>query len=448
MSDPEVHIVAWEAAGLIDAPLAARLGGLAAAWPGGLRSGDRPVRPASAGPAPGIVSPTSAGSVFGPIVTIGEVFAYVGTAFILGAWVAFIGSFASSSDREAILTAGLTVAALVMFGLGVFLSRGDQRRRRGAGVAFLATIFLAAGAAEFLVQMDFLRNTLQFQAPAVLIALIAAAVAAGVRRLLPAVSTQAGVIVTLAGLAGALLGWLQSIGLPHGCGLFGCVLQPVQTAEPVGLLVAGAAWWLLTALGVGLLGILEARHAECGPRGLAPGGPDPLWGRPDRGWRSCQCPDPERIHRQRQLTGVCSSRGSPTSPSWPWGSCWSSEPFRPEFDCLHPRRSDRPDHRPDRLQLQLPGVVHLHRPADRRRDPPRRRLRRGSAPTAPQPKAEEASGQIAKAIEHIASVRALIALRPRPGVLNISGQPKNAESEGRYASPPTARSTSRIVCWH
>ena len=67
MSDPEVHIVAWEAAGLIDAPLAARLRAASAA------SAATAGRPA-AGPAPGIVSPASAGPVFGPIVTIGEVF--------------------------------------------------------------------------------------------------------------------------------------------------------------------------------------------------------------------------------------------------------------------------------------------------------------------------------------------------------------------------------------
>ena len=252
MSDPEVHIVAWEAAGLIDAPLAARLRAASAA-------SAATAGPAAAGAVPGIVNTTPTGAAFGPTVSIGEVFAYVGTAFILGAWVAFIGSFASSTDREAILTAGLTMAALVMFGLGVFLSRGDQRRRRAAGVAFLATISLSAGAAEFLVQMDFLRNTLQFQAPAVLVALIAAGVAIGVRRVLPAVSTQAGLIVTLAGLAGAVLGWAEQFVYSTNLGDGPCC--PTPTAEPVGLLVVGAAWWLLTALGVGFLGIREARHA-------------------------------------------------------------------------------------------------------------------------------------------------------------------------------------------
>ena len=54
-----------------------------------------------------------------------------------------------------------------MFGLGVLLLRGDRRRRRGAGVAFLVTTFLAAGSAGYFVQLDFLRNALPDQAPGI-----------------------------------------------------------------------------------------------------------------------------------------------------------------------------------------------------------------------------------------------------------------------------------------
>ncbi len=264
MSDPEAHIVAWEAAGLIDAPLAARL-----------RAASAPIvaqAPAAAhSPAAG---PTAA-SFFGPVVTIGEVFAYLGLGFLLGAWVAFIGSFASSTDREAILTAGLTIAALATFGLGVFLMRGDSRRRRGAGVAFLTTILLAAAAAEFLVQMDFLRNTFQFQASAVLVALIAVAVAAGMRRILPAVSTQAGLLITLAALAAAVLGWAQQFVYPSNLGRGPCCPQP--TVEPVAVLVAGATWWLLTALGLGLLAIVEMRTTAGDPPTLRRVGLTRFW---------------------------------------------------------------------------------------------------------------------------------------------------------------------------
>ena len=76
-------------------------------------------------------------------------------------------------------------------------------------MAFLATTFLAAGSAAYVVQMDFLRNTLQDQAPRVLIAVVAVVVAAGLRRVLPAVATQVGLVLSLTGLAGAILSWVQ-----------------------------------------------------------------------------------------------------------------------------------------------------------------------------------------------------------------------------------------------
>jgi hypothetical protein len=258
MSDPEVHIAAWEAAGLIDAPLAARLREASRGIPGEPSVG----QPSAAEP-PAATSPTSAGSFFGPIVTIGEVFAYLGAAFLLGAWIAFIGTLVAGSHPDAVLTGGMTLAALITFGIGVFLARGDSRRRRGAGVAFLTTTFLAAGAAAFLVQMDVLRNTLQGQAPGVLIALVAVTVAAGLRRLLPAVITQFGLLVAFAGLAGAILSWFQSVVFPTNPGDGPCCPQP--TPEPVSLLIVGAAWWLLAALGLGLLAIAEARQADADP---------------------------------------------------------------------------------------------------------------------------------------------------------------------------------------
>jgi hypothetical protein len=207
MSEPIVHINAWEAAGLIDAPLAERLrqavGGTPGETPLPFPEADMAV---SDGARKG---PTSAGSFFGPSVTIGEMFGYLGAAFLLGAWIAFLGNVAQpgNANREAILTGGLTLAALVMFGLGVFLAGGDSRRRREAGTAFVMTTTLAAGAAAFFVQLDFLINRLQGQAPGILITIVAVAVAAGLRRLLPAVTTQFGLIAALAGLAGAILAW-------------------------------------------------------------------------------------------------------------------------------------------------------------------------------------------------------------------------------------------------
>jgi hypothetical protein len=245
MADAEVHIAALEAAGLIDGPLAARL------------------REAAAG-ADGSTPPSigAAGSFFGPSITVGELFAYLGAAFVFGGWIAFIGNLSMTSHPTEILTGALALSALVTFGIGLLLARGDRRRRRGAGIAFLATTFLAAGSAAYLVQMDFLRNTLQDQAPGVLIAVVAVVVAAGLRRVLPAVATQVGLVLSLAGLGGAILSWVQSIVYPTNFGSGGgYTTNPAPTpAEPVGLVVAAAAWWLLLAFGFGLLALFEARH--------------------------------------------------------------------------------------------------------------------------------------------------------------------------------------------
>ncbi len=265
MSEPIVHINEWEAAGLIDAPLAEQLRQAVAGTSGetGL-----PVPEAGIAIADGTgKDPTSAGSFFGPSVTIGEVFGYLGAAFLLGAWIAFLGNVAQpgNANREAVLTSGLTLAALVLFGLGVFLAGGDGGRRRGAGIAFVMTTTLAAGAAAFFVQLDVLINRLQGQAPGILITIVAVAVAAGLRRLLPAVTTQFGLIAALAGLAGAILAWFQELVYPvssFGAPTLNLTFGP---PEPVGLLLAAAAWWLLVGLGLGILGMVEARHAQADP---------------------------------------------------------------------------------------------------------------------------------------------------------------------------------------
>jgi len=249
MSDPEVHIAAWEAAGLIDAPLAARLRA-AATGPGGAPSEV---------PAAAQTSGGSAGSFFGPNITIGEFFAYLGAAFVLSGWLAFIAELSSTSHPTEILAGALALSALAMFGFGLFLARGDRRRHRAAGIAFLVTTFLAAGSAAYVVQTDVLRNTLQDQAPGVLIAFVAVLVAAGLRRALPAVATQVGLILSLIALWGAYNAWAQSILYPTDFG-DGVGYVPNAAPEPAWLILAAAGWWLLLALGLGILALYEARR--------------------------------------------------------------------------------------------------------------------------------------------------------------------------------------------
>ena len=254
MSDAEVHIAAWEAAGLIDAPLAARLRAGAA----GPVSGEAaPAVTALASPGAGSASP-----FFGPSITIGEFFAYLGAAFVLGGWLALIAELSSTSHPTEILVGALAASAIAMFGLGLFLARGDRRRHRAAGIAFLSTIVLAAGAAAYLVQIDALRNTLSDQAASVVIAAVTALVAGGLRRVLPAVAPQVGLVLSIVGLGGAMLSWVSSIVYPTDLGSAGGYTTQIgpQAAEPVGLILAAAAWWLMMAFGLGLLALYEARR--------------------------------------------------------------------------------------------------------------------------------------------------------------------------------------------
>ncbi len=262
MSDPNVHIAAWEAAGLIDAPLAERLR---------QASTEVPTEPAEAVASPGATvagAPESrAGSAlsfFGPSVVVVEMFAYLGTAFLLAAWLVFLATVAQpgARHREAIITGGLGLAALILFGLGVLLVRGDPRRRRAAGVAFAATTILAAGAAAYFVQLDFIINVLQWAAPEVLIGLVAVILATFLRSLLASVTTQFSLVASITTFAAALLAWVDQLVHPANHGGAYVLNPPPPAPDPIALVQVAAAWWLLVALGLGIIGRFEARRAE------------------------------------------------------------------------------------------------------------------------------------------------------------------------------------------
>jgi hypothetical protein len=212
-----------------------------------------------------VVPGPARGARIEPGVAIIELVAYLGIGVLLCAWIVFLGRMAGEPYREVTLYGGLTLAALVMFGLGTWLAPRDRRSRRGAGVAFLAVTLLAAGAAGFLVQADFLRNRLQWEAPGVLVAGIAVAVAIGLRRLLPAVTTQLGLLATMTALAAVVLAWVGWLIHPV---YFGGTYTPnpiPPAPDPVGLVLASGCWWLLVALGVGLLSRIEVHEGEADP---------------------------------------------------------------------------------------------------------------------------------------------------------------------------------------
>jgi hypothetical protein len=257
MSDPAVHIAAWEAGGLIDPQLAERLRQASAlvdeavADPGVLE----PDSAASPPPLQPEASPTSIGSFFGPTVTVGEMFGYLGVSFLIGAWSAFLVRLATDSDRDAIVTSGTGFAAIVLAAIAVVLMRGDARRRRAAGIAFLVATTLVATAAEFLAILLGLEGAVV----AIVVAVLAVAAAALFRYLHSAVTTQVGLLATLTGLTAAVLSWLESLMVPGYGGFSGG--SPI----PIGVVLVAAVMWLATGLGFGVLGLFEADREPIDP---------------------------------------------------------------------------------------------------------------------------------------------------------------------------------------
>ena len=115
------RIAAWQAAGLIDTDTAVRLRAAEA------EDGETPSTPE------GRDKPSTVAQIVGPSVTIGEMFAYPGGAFILGAFDAFLTRMAGfDADGGVGLAVGFGVVALVLVAIGRFMAQGDARQRRAA----------------------------------------------------------------------------------------------------------------------------------------------------------------------------------------------------------------------------------------------------------------------------------------------------------------------------
>ena len=243
MSDASVHIGAWEAAGLLDSETADRLRAAAAIDP------PTAVDALRADPPPSAVA-----ALFGPAVTIAEVFAYLGGAFLIASWTAFTGTVSSGTDRDTTVGIMSIVAAVVLSGFGLWLRGRGERASRAAGVTFLvATGYAAAAAAAFAA-----RAGVDWPAVAVLSAGAALAVAAILRVAHPAMLTQIGVLTSLTTLAAAVLAWIQSSFFEDT--LLGEVGR--SGPDPILLVVGSAIWWLATAVVIGLIGLAEARFGE------------------------------------------------------------------------------------------------------------------------------------------------------------------------------------------
>lgn len=249
MDDTAARISAWEKAGLIDAETAERLLGT-------LPPDDPASAPSTIGAT--VHGGTSLGTVFGPGVHIAEAFTYLGIGFLASAWTAFLGSLAVGGDGGQITwILGSGASALVFTGLVWFLRRGDDRWRRGAGVASLVATSFAASAVWFAA--DVLIQDAD-AAVYVLAALGSTVVAVAFRTVLPALLTQVGVLVSATTLAGAVLSFAR-------ISIFGepSFDTPAAANDGIVLLVLQAAWWIAIGIGFGVMGLREADDQNDGP---------------------------------------------------------------------------------------------------------------------------------------------------------------------------------------
>ncbi len=253
------RITAWEDAGLIDPATAARLR-LAEAE----RAAERPAAGEPA-PAPSTQSqqrgPSSLAAIFGPGVMIGEMFAYLGGAFLLGAYETFLFRPAGPDGRPYVsIMIGGTAATIVLAVLGAFLRRGDARRRRAAGVMFaLAVIHIgaAATAAASAAAID-------WPAAGAIGAAAATLAAVGFRLRHPSMLTQVALLASITSLAGMLLSWLDGLVAPLPFYEDGEFIAPAGP-DPLLLVAFSAACWLGLAVAVGVIGLREADAADDDP---------------------------------------------------------------------------------------------------------------------------------------------------------------------------------------
>ena len=205
--------------------------------------------------------------MFGPSVTIPEVFGYLGTAFLLAAWSAWAVRGPSTSSS---LVPGLAalVASVVLIALGLALRGGDDRRSRAAGSAFLVAVAYAG------VGFTALAGTTSMspEQAGLIGAGVALAVAVALRGLHPAVLTQVGLLAAITALTAVVLVWAQATFLPSPTVTYddlGNASVLARGTDPLILVIVTAVWWLCCAVVIGLIGLAEARAADRGDAAAA-----------------------------------------------------------------------------------------------------------------------------------------------------------------------------------
>ena len=259
------RIAAWEAAGLIDAATAERLRAAETAQAHREAGDRRDAGDAQPGVTPSAAhrGPSSVAAIFGPGIAIGEMFAYLGGAFVLGAFETFVVRSSSGIEGRSFLTLtiGMAVVAIALTATGLFLRRGDARRHRAAGVAFaLAVVHVAAAVAAGAEGSGF-----GWPAVGAMGAGVATLAAFGYRLIHPSLLTQVALLASATSFAALLLSWLETVVVPPAVhGDFGDVVAPGGPDQIV-LVVVSAIWWLALAVLFGLVGLAEARTADADP---------------------------------------------------------------------------------------------------------------------------------------------------------------------------------------
>ncbi|MFL5643109.1 MAG: hypothetical protein ACJ77V_00520 [Chloroflexota bacterium] len=252
MPDGLDHIAGWEAAGLIDSTTAARLREAESVSPTtttatGSTPDDRVAAP-----------PTSAAArMFGPSVTVAEVFGYLGGGFLIAAWSAFMATTATSAgDANTTLAILGLLAVGVLTALAIRLRLGAEAASRAAGVVLLVALGFVSGSAGALLS----GAGVSWPLLGVVASAIVVVVAVGYRLLHPSALTQVGVLASVTALAASMLVFLQESIFPRTFNeTTGVVTQ--SGPDPIVLVIASAAWWLAIAIGLGLLGLAETRNA-------------------------------------------------------------------------------------------------------------------------------------------------------------------------------------------
>ena len=263
---------------------------------------------------------SAASAMFGPSVTISEVFAYLGGAFLLAAWSSFMARTESGGEAGVVLGVMALLAAGVLGAMGLALRGGSERMSRAAGVAFLLVASYAAVAAAAFGNAA----GLEWPLAGVVASAVGLGTAIALRVVHPSVLTQIGVLGWLTALVGSTLSWLQVTLFPEEFSP-DTGFQIYAGPDPLILVVATAVWWLVTAVAIALIGLREAQIADRGG--------DPGAGRRAAisrfwagilavpGWRVRSL---DRLHSPMASTAASWSRGSAISPCWSWRRSSSS----------------------------------------------------------------------------------------------------------------------------